>query len=152
MRLLQYPHPIQPIGPSLHHPYSLVDVLGVVIGSTDGVTLHVGKLSLDDVRRPVLFVEDCGGHAPEAVSGKFLLGVAHSSDCRVHRGIGHGAFQVSGGRKQEGRASGEVVQLLKDFQGLAGKRNQVDPLHFHFFSGDLPDGFVHIHLGPLGLP
>jgi len=45
------------IRPTLHHGPALVEILGAVIGSPDGIVRFVGKLALDHVRSKTHFVK-----------------------------------------------------------------------------------------------
>lgn len=57
------------------------------------VVVAVGKLSLDGVRVPQPhFIQQRGGHRPEAVAGHFILCVAHPAQGGVDRVLRHGAI------------------------------------------------------------
>src|SRR5215471_1417296 len=65
---LAAPEPVQIIGPRLHHPPTLREVFGVVIGGAYAVLLNVGQLPLDPVVIEIQLIQLRRGHAPEAVS------------------------------------------------------------------------------------
>jgi hypothetical protein len=48
---------VQVVGPSLHHLAPCRQVLGEVVGRAYGVALRVGKLALDGLMVPALFVQ-----------------------------------------------------------------------------------------------
>ena len=70
------------VGPVLHHAHTLVPILATGIGSTDGIVVAVGELSLDRIGVPKahLIQQRCG-HCAEAVSGQPVkMGV---TACRI---------------------------------------------------------------------
>src|SRR6516162_5459940 len=68
---------IDTISPIFHHRTALAEVLSTIIGSAHCITLLMGKLALDHVRREAHFVERGRSHCPEAMN-RCPAVIAHS--------------------------------------------------------------------------
>ena len=60
---------IEIIGPPLHHCTPFRQILGVIVGSTDGVGFGVSKLALNDIGVKAVLIQDSAGRAAKAVFG-----------------------------------------------------------------------------------
>ena len=93
-------------------------MLCMVVGGFDRVRLSMGKLSLDHIGWPALFVQAGGGHRPEAVAGHLLSRVAEASQGRIDSIFTHRPRFTPDARENIPSVAGKRVKLLKDFHGL----------------------------------
>ena len=70
--------PFQVVGPGLHHLLPFRHELCMVVRRTHAISFGMGKLALDGVPVPPVFIQQCAGHAPETMAAHLILGIPHS--------------------------------------------------------------------------
>ena len=148
MRCIGSEEPVEVVSPPLHHLAALVEIFRAVIRGADGVSLHVGKLTLYHVRGEAVLVQERGGHAAEAVGGHLACAVAH----RAHSFVKHDGGEGPAFRRQDkapDRMTREGSKLGEQRGGLSGEGDNVISLHLHARSGNAPFPLLQVKLCPL---
>lgn len=72
------------VRPVLHHADPLIPVLAASICPANSIVIAVGELALDRISMPKShLVEQCCSHCPEAVTGHFILRIAHATSAAL---------------------------------------------------------------------
>ena len=64
----------------LHHIASLIEMESAVVGGSNLIFLHVGKLHFDHIRSEPLFVQECASDGAEAVDAHLISTVTKATE------------------------------------------------------------------------
>ena len=116
---------IEPVGPILHHPPPLLDVLGVVVGGADLVGIDVRELCVHPHLRVADLVERGGHRAPDAMPGQ-QVAIAHALERAVECVLAHALLQFAVVAEQIVLGRFELFQQVPDnLDGLHRQRHDV---------------------------
>src|SRR5690606_32533132 len=101
----------------LHHFTSVIKVLGMIVGSTDTVLIHVSKLHFDPCRVEPLLMQNSTHDVPEAVAGS-LASITDAFDHHVDTGLTHRFVDIAAPWRYQLVLTSVGTEFLQDRQNL----------------------------------